>query len=221
MELALKSADDEFHRSRVFLESNRGVVDGLVETDGKVDYRRLEQALGGKTKDVDHFVRNLHLARAAIAIKRKALIADAASVALVDPHNPYTALQKHLDSEASLLEQAEAAAADLTRQLSEIELKGRWRDRDKSLADRQARLRAQIAPATVDDSSELLYLSTSDGEIVQLLPPEIQESSTEAEREEEGADADEVLRTGDEPVTKTGHVPLPARLRTEPTGGTQ
>ncbi|UGS36456.1 hypothetical protein DSM104329_02862 [Capillimicrobium parvum] len=221
MELALKSADDEFHRSGQFLESNRGAVDRLVDADGKVDYRQLEQALGGKTKDVDHFVRDLHLSRAAIAIKRKALIADAASVALVDPHNPYTALQKHLDSEARLLEQTHAAAEDLTRQLSEIELKGRWRDRDKSLAERQAKLRAQIAPATVDDSSELLYLSTSDGEIFHLLPPEVPESSAEAEREEQIADADEALGIADEPVTNSGQVPRRAPLRTEPTGGPQ
>jgi hypothetical protein len=221
MELALKSADDEFHRSRQFLESNRGVVGRLIDAHGKVDYRQLEEALGGKTKDVDHFVRNLHLSRAAIAIKRKALIADAASVALLDPDNPYRALQKHLDSEARLLEQTNADAEELTRQLSEIELKGRWRDREKSLAERQDRLRAQIAPATVDDSSELLYLSTSDGEIFQLIPSEVQGTSPEDEREDEIAIADEELGTTDETVNDTGHVSLPAPLRTDPTGGPQ
>src|SRR4051812_1828621 len=56
MELALKSADDEFHRSKQFLDSHRGVIDVLLD-DGKVDYRRLEEALGGKTKEVDCFIR--------------------------------------------------------------------------------------------------------------------------------------------------------------------
>src|SRR3954453_8127453 len=137
MELALKSADDEFHRSKQFLDKFRGVVDGLVDEDGKVDSRRLEETLGGKTKDVNHFVRELHLARAAIAIKRKALVADAASVALADTGNPYTALRKHLDAEAHQLEQADTAVLGLTEQLCALELKGRWHERDKSVAGRQ------------------------------------------------------------------------------------
>src|SRR4051794_7445581 len=61
LELALKSADDEFHRSTQFLDSFRGVTGGLAEQDGKVDYRRLEETLGGNAKDVDYFVRELHL----------------------------------------------------------------------------------------------------------------------------------------------------------------
>lgn len=170
LELALKSADDEFHRSKQFLDRFDGVIDGLVEEDGKVDVRRLEETLGGKTKDVDSFVRELHLARAAIAIKRKALVADAASHALADPSNPYTALRKFLDAEGQQLEQADTAAVELTEQLSTVEVKGRWRDRDKSVAERQANLRAQIAPKGVDDTAEVLYLATGSGEILEVLP---------------------------------------------------
>ena len=177
LELALKSADDEFHRSKQFLDSFRGVIDGLVDEDGKVDYRRLEETLGGKTKDVDYFVRELHLSRAAIAIKRKALVADAASVALADPSNPYTALRKFLDAEVHQLEQADTAVAELTEQLSAVELKGRWHNRDKSVAERQAKLRAQIAPASVDDTAEVLYLATGSGEILQLLPSDADEAT--------------------------------------------
>lgn len=125
---------------------------------------------------MEYFIRELHLSRAAIAIKRKALVADAASVALADARNPYTALQRHMDAEVRLLEQADAAAVELTEQLSAVELKGGWRDWNKSLSERQAKLRAQIAPATVDDTAELLYLATSDGEIHQLLPPEADEA---------------------------------------------
>ena len=123
LELALKSADDEFHRSTQFLDRFRGVIDGLRDEEGRVDYRRLEETLGGKAKDVDYFVRELHWSRAAIAIKRKALVADAASVALADPSNPYTALRKFLDAEAHQLEQADTAVAELTEQLSVIELR--------------------------------------------------------------------------------------------------
>ena len=177
LELALKSADDEFHRSTQFLDRFRGVIEGLRDEEGRVDYRRLEETLGGKAKDVDYFVRELHLARAAIAIKRKALVADAASLALADPSNPYTALRKFLDAEAHQLEQADTAVAELTEQLSVIELKGRWHNRDKSLAERQAKLRAQIAPASVDDTAEVLYLATGSGEIVQVLPPDADEAT--------------------------------------------
>ena len=137
----------------------------------------MEETLGGKAKDVDYFVRELHLARAAIAIKRKALVADAASVALADPSNPYTALRKFLDAEVHQLEQADTAVAELTEQLSVVELKGRWHNRDKSVAERQAKLRAQIAPASVDDTAEVLYLATGSGEILQLLPSDADEAT--------------------------------------------
>jgi hypothetical protein len=177
LELALKSADDEFHRSEQFLDRYRGVIDRLGEEDGKVHYRRLEETLGGKTKDVDNFVRELHLSRGAIAIKRKALVADAASVALADPSNPYTALRKFLEAEVHQLEQADTALAELTEQLSVVELKGRWHNRDKLVAERQAKLRAQIAPASVDDTAELLYLATGSGEILQLLPSDADEAT--------------------------------------------
>lgn len=180
MELALKSADDEFHRSEQFLDRFRGVIDGLVEEDGKIDFRRLEEALGGKAKDVDYFVRELHLSRAAIAIKRKALIADAASVALAEPSNSYAALRKFLDAEVHQLEQADTAVAELTEQLSVVALKGRWHNRDKSVAERQATLRAQIAPASVDDTAEVLYFATDSAEILQLIPSEADEATQPA-----------------------------------------
>lgn len=172
MELALKSVDDEFHRSKQFLDNHRDVIADLQDEDGKVDYRQLEVALGGKTKDTDHFVRELHLARSASALKRKALVADAASSALSGPDNPYTALQKFLGAEGKLLDSADATALALTEQLSTVELKGSWRHRDKSIANRQAELRARIAPANVDDTTEILYLSTGSGEVVQLIAAE-------------------------------------------------
>lgn len=170
LELALKSAYDEFHRSQQFLERFRGVIDELVDDDGKVDYRRLEEALGGKAKEADHFVRELHLARAAIAIRRKAMVADAAAVALADPTNPYAALRKFLESQVNQLEEADAIAAELTERLAHVELKGRWRDSDKSVATRQERLRAQVSPPRVDGDTEIRYLMTSSGQILQVLP---------------------------------------------------
>lgn len=88
MELAVKGADDVFHRSLVWLEKDDGVVGRLAGQGLKVDYRRLQAALGG---DLPDFFRELQLAHAAIAIRRKALLADAAAKALADPSNPYTA----------------------------------------------------------------------------------------------------------------------------------
>lgn len=172
MELALKSANDEFHRAQLFLDKFRGVVDELVEDDDRIDYRRLEEALGGKTKEVDSFIRELHLSQAAIALRRKALVADAAAVALADPGNPYTALRKYLDAEVDQLEEAGAAATVLTEQLASVELKGRWHNRQKSIAERQTQLRAQIAPPSFDGDAEVQYLATESGEILQLLPAE-------------------------------------------------
>ncbi|WP_022890255.1 hypothetical protein [Agromyces italicus] len=177
MELALKGSLDEFHSAQEFLQKYRGVIEKLTDAAGMVDYRVLDETLGGKTKDVDYFIRELHLARAAIAIRRKALIADAAAVALADPANPYAALRRQFEQEARELEAAEGAAEELTERLQSIELKGRWQDRitgrvykDKSVAARQARLRAQVTPAPVEGETELLYTVNSSGELLQLVP---------------------------------------------------
>lgn len=167
LELALKSAYDEFHRSQQFLDKYRGVIEQLIDADGKVDYRRLEEVLGGTTKDLDYFLRELHMARGAIAIRRKALLADAASVALADPGNPYTALRKFLDSQVHELEQADAVAATITKQLTEIQLKGGW-SIPKALK-KQERVRRLAAAPPVDDDVEIRFLRTSSGEIVQVI----------------------------------------------------
>lgn len=177
LDLALKSAYDEFHRSQQFLEKFRGVIDELVDDDGKVDYRRLEKALGGESKDTGHFIRELHLARSAIAIRRKAMVADAAAVALADPNNPYAALWKFLESQVHELDEADAIAAELTERLTHIELKDRWYDFDDSAAARQEQLRAQVAPPRVDSDTEIVYLLKPSGEILQVLPSEEDEAA--------------------------------------------
>lgn len=172
LDLALKSAYDEFHRAEQFLQKYAMTVTQVVGADGTVDYRKLELALGGQTKEVDHFVRELHLARAAIAIRRKALVADAAAVALADPSNPYTALRKFLETEAHRLEQADTSARELTERLMAAELTGGRHHRAKTIAGRQEQLRGQIAsPGDLEDD-EVLYLATGDGGMYQLLPAE-------------------------------------------------
>lgn len=177
MELALKSADDEFHRSNQFLEKYSGVIDRVVDDDGMADLHRLDEALGGKTKEVDHFIRELHLARSAIALRRKALIADAAAVALADPGNPYLAMQRFLDSQVRQVEEADSATAALTERLAQVELKGRWHTRAKKVTERQAWIREQVRPSAASDSVEVLYLASPSGELLQLLPPEDGESA--------------------------------------------
>ena len=173
LDLALKSADDEFFRAQQFLDKYHGVLEDLTDAKGKVDYRRLEAALGGKIKDVDYFVRELHLSLAAIELRRKALIADAALAALLDPTNPYEALRTHLAAQVRQLEDADSAASDLAERLSSVELKGRWHDAvtklwhgpDKSVASRQVRFRAQVAPLVRpdEDDAELRFIASPSG----------------------------------------------------------
>ncbi|MFJ3099119.1 hypothetical protein [Streptomyces hydrogenans] len=172
LDLALKSADDEFYRSQQFLEKHRGVVDGLADVDGKVDYRRLEERLGGATKEEDHFFRDLHLARAAIALRRKALITEATAVALVDPTNPYVALRKFLEARAHQLEDAHAVVTDLTERLTLVELKGRWYDSDKSVKERQEHLRARISLPGSTRDTEISYVLMPSGQMLQVLLPD-------------------------------------------------
>lgn len=189
LELALKSADDEFHLAQQFLEQHSGNIDRLAEDDGKVDVHRLDEVLGGQTKETDHFIRELHLARAAIAIRRKALIAHAAALALADPDNPYTTMRKYLDAQTHLLEEADAAAVELTDGLMAIELKGRWNNQKKMVAERQRQLRSQISPPTTvgdgdEDDAEILYLANGSGELLQLLPgDEVKSARVELEAE--------------------------------------
>ena len=155
-ESAVAKTDHEFYLARQFLRRNRNVIDGLVGSNGYVDYRKLEEALGGKTKDVDYFISQLYLARAANALRRKALLADAAAHALAEPSNQYWALRKHFESKAQQLEEAEEIEAHITDRLSAVELKGRWYDlKDRMLRSemspqaRQARL--QVHPELIDD----------------------------------------------------------------------
>ena len=170
LDLALKSAYDEFHRSQQFLDKHQGLIKKLVDADGKVDYRRLEELLARNREDIDSVIRELHMARGAIAIRRKALLADAAGIALADPQNPYRALRKFLDSQVHQVEEADRAAASITEQLTTIELKGRWHDSVKSVTKRQEQIRALAAsPTGEEDDVELLFLSTADGEIVQVI----------------------------------------------------
>ncbi|WP_214465597.1 hypothetical protein [Microbacterium flavescens] len=183
LEIATARAYDEFHTSQQFLHENRDVIDQLLGDDGKVDFRRLEAALGGKTRDVDYFIGELYLARVANALYRRALLADAASSALDDPSNPYAAFRRDLESKAEQLEKADKIETSLTDRLSQIELKGRWwgvaQDRwiksDKSVEARQRRLRAKALPASSSDehvgegAPELRYIALPSGEIQQLL----------------------------------------------------
>lgn len=85
-----------------------------------------------------------------------------------------------MDAEAHQLERADTTVVELTEQLSVVELKGRWHDRDKSVAEHQAKLRAQIAPASVDDTAEVIYLATGSGDIVQVLPSDADEPTQPA-----------------------------------------
>lgn len=165
MELALKSAIDEFHRAQETLKSLRGTIEGLVEPDGMVDYRKLEAKLG-KIDKLEYVTRELNLARGAIALRRKALVADAAAAALEDPVNPYTALRKFLDAQVDQLKEAEALTADLTARLTGIQLKGGW-SVPKALK-KQAHIRALAATPTVTEC-ELQFLRTAEGEILQVV----------------------------------------------------
>ncbi len=93
---------------------------------------------------------------------------DAAALALADPDNPYTAMRKVLDSQADQLAEAEDNAATITRRLAELDLKGGW-SVPKAVRKRE-RIRALAAPPANQDQSELLFLRTSSGEIVQVVP---------------------------------------------------
>ena len=72
--------------------------------------------------------------------------------------------------EVHQLEQADADVVELTEKLMNLELKGRWHNRSGAVADRQKELREQISPPVLADDTELRYLLTAFGEILQLLP---------------------------------------------------
>lgn len=176
LELARKSADDEFYIAQQFVEKYHELVDRVVGDDGRADYRRLEEAIGGKERETESFIRDLHLARSAIAIQRKAIIADAAGRAIADPANPYTALRRFMDVQVRELEEAEAAETELTDGLAHLELRGRWYESTKAVEAHGELLRARISPPQIDDGPEVRYLLTSSGEILQVLPPREDES---------------------------------------------
>jgi len=184
VEVAQQRAGEEFHKAVQFLEQNRSLLQALTKAngaDGAVDYRKLEEALGVKTKDLGHFARELHFARAAVALGKKAVLTEAASAALADPENPYLALRKSFERRAVEIEQAEGYEAQVTAALSTLQLKGRWHERQKSITKRQTTLRQLVARAQIDPPEIVQYVALPSGEIHQLVP-------LDAEADEHAAD---------------------------------
>ena len=81
----LTKATDEFNVSKLFLDRASGGADA--------------PGSGSNPTAQGSFVRELHLSRTAIEIKRKALVAHAACLVLDDPSNPFAATQKFLNAE--------------------------------------------------------------------------------------------------------------------------
>ncbi|TQS94378.1 hypothetical protein EU811_00900 [Arthrobacter sp. TS-15] len=173
LDVARHRAGDDFEEADIFLEQTWSTIQSLLESDrasGPVDYRKLEEALGGKTKDLDHFARELHFARAAVALGRKALLADAAKAALADPSNQYLAFQKSLERHAADVKHAESIEAQVTEALTTLELTGRWHEAKKSIAGRQTAFRERFTHPQIDPPGTVQYLALPSGEIHQLVP---------------------------------------------------
>lgn len=173
LDVVQQSAGEEFHNADIFLEQTWSTIQSLLASDkasGAIDYRKLEEALGGKTKDLDHFVRELHFARSAVALGRKALLADAAKAAIADPDNPYLAFRKSLEQHAADVKQAESLEAQVTETLITLELTGRWHETKKSIAGRQIAFRERVTPPRIDPPDTVQYIALPSGEIHQLVP---------------------------------------------------
>lgn len=173
LDVVQQSAGEEFHNADIFLEQTWSAIQSLLEpvrASRAVDYRKLEEALGGKTKDLDHFARELHFARAAVALGRKALLADAAKAALADPDNPYLAFRKALERQAADVKQAESREAQVTEALTTLAFTGRWHETKKSIAGQQTAFRERVTPPRIDPPDTVQYLALPSGEIHQLVP---------------------------------------------------
>lgn len=182
LETATQRALEEFHLAERFLERNLDQLERLVDKDGKVQFRRLEFEFlaGGGARDVDRFLCELQLTRAALALARKALLADAAASALADPTNPYTALQRHFARQADRLEQAERLEQQLTTRLQSLELVGRWFDTRGGVGLHQLQHQQRFAADEVVAQEPVQYLALPSGEIQQLVPTEDGEGDDEA-----------------------------------------
>lgn len=173
LDVTRKAAYDVFHEAALFLDANRDLLEGIIDEEGKVDFRILEKQIGGDLKTTGHFFRELQLAREAISIRRRSLIVDAAAHALEDPTNPYEALQELLSTHVADLERAEAICESLTKQLTSIPMKGRWYDSDKAVGLHEIQIHKLAAPPTPPGELEpVRILVTPDGEMQQLIPIE-------------------------------------------------
>ena len=172
LELALKSAYDEFHRSLLFLEKYHGVIDGLTDGEGKVD------SVGSRRHSAARRETSARSSRAPSGAGRDCHPAQGNGRRRCGrragrSRQLYASLRKHLEQQANQLEAAETLANGLTENLGHVELKGRWHDTDKSVAARQEKFRSQTAHAPVaDDAIEITYLVTPSGEVRQVLGAE-------------------------------------------------
>lgn len=211
LEVTRKAAYDVFHNAALFLEANRDLLDGIIDDEGKADFRTLEKRIGGDLRTTEHFFRELQLAREAISIRRRSLIVDAAAHALEDPTNPYEALQELLSAHVADLERAEAISESLTTQLTTLRMKGRWYDSDKAVGLHEIQVHNLAAPPTpAVDVEPVRILVTPDGEIQQLIPIE-----GTAEGDGDVVDA-EIVETPDASATIPTAVPADTDPPTEP-----
>ncbi|MEW1939494.1 hypothetical protein AB0299_00290 [Pseudarthrobacter sp. NPDC080037] len=177
LEVAKHRAGDEFETADIFLGETWAAIQSLLESanvSGAVDYRKLEEALGGKNRDLDHFFRHLYFARAAVVLGRKAILADAAKAALADPDNQYVAFRKSLERSAADVKQAESIEAQVTEALTTLEFTGSWHKTKKSITGRQSAFRERVMPSHIDPPDAVQYVALPSGEIHQLVPIEDQ-----------------------------------------------
>ncbi len=167
LELALKSADDVFHRSLLWLEKHAEVMVHLVGEDGKVDYRQLKRDLGG---DPSGFIRDLHLAHAAIAIRRKALLVAAAARGLTDPLDPYMVFRECFTTQDARINYADAIATALSRSLCTVRLRGGWPQPSREVRGQEHAIQTMAFPPTIDGDLTLQFLHDAAGKIFQFVP---------------------------------------------------
>lgn len=180
-EHARTAADHELELARQFLDKIEPTVERFAD-EGSAKFRALSKELGG-TEDLSEsengFSRDLAYARARVSLARKALLTEAAEIALQNESDPFGSLVRHMEGRLADLAEVDARLREIATKLTSLELKGVMSA--KKLM-RQRQLLAQCVE-DIDEGAETIELvALPSGEVRQLEPIEVvdQADSTES-----------------------------------------
>ena len=163
-----RTAFRQLDQSASYLRARLGAVKDLVK-DGKIDHDSLaKQGLVDADRESGSFYREVELARGAIGLAKKALLASAASSALSDPDNAFAELRKSLDRQRAHIDTTEELLTSLCELVTTVELTQGFFSSSKPAGRLRQLLIRELAEPSPVHAEPLEFVVTESGEVLQI-----------------------------------------------------